>query len=305
SELKKKSKTAQIKRFLHYLDVEAGVAQNTLMAYDNDLGLFSKYLDGIGRTSFDLEKGSFVFDFIDMERKAGHSMATSTRRLSSIRMFIRFLAMEGDIPSDYASSLKYPNLWKRLPNFLTFEEVEKFLQAPDVTTPLGLRDRALLESYYATGARVSELIDLKMQRINFSMKLLRVLGKGGKERIIPVGERALQWIQRYISQARKEHAAFNRSGDPGYLFLSRRGKPLARDWVFRIVKRYAKEAGIASKASPHVLRHSFATHLLEGGADLRVVQELLGHVSITTTEIYTHLDRSRLKSVHSRYHPRG
>lgn len=303
--MKKPSKSEQITRFLHYLDVEAGVSQNTISAYKNDLQRFSGYLDSVGITTFDLKKGSIIFNFIDMERKSGHSMSTSCRRLSAIRMFVRFLAMEGDIPTDYASPLKYPNLWKRLPDFLTLEEVERFLESPDPATPLGLRDRALLETYYATGARVSELIHLKTQAVDFSLRLLRVLGKGGKERIIPFSDRTHHWIEKYMTEARKTHAARNASGDPGFLFLTKSGKALSRDWVFRLVKRYAAQAGIATKASPHVLRHSFATHLLEGGADLRVVQELLGHVSITTTEIYTHMDRSRLKSVHSKFHPRG
>lgn len=232
-------------------------------------------------------------------------MATRARRLSSLRMLVRFLASDRLIARDYASQLKFPNLWKRLPDFLSLEEVEKFLTAPETDTPLGVRDRALLEMFYATGARVSELALLTTKGVNHSLRLLRIQGKGGKERLVPFGETAHEWLQTYLNTVRRSLAERNKSGDPDYVFLSRNGKAINRDWIFRLVRKYAAKAGIASKATPHVLRHSFATHLLERGADLRVVQELLGHVSVSTTEIYTHLDRTKLKSVHSQYHPRG
>ncbi|MHC4942946.1 MAG: site-specific tyrosine recombinase XerD [Planctomycetota bacterium] len=298
-------KVSQIQNFLNYLEVEINVSPNTLGAYRNDLDQFAAYLDKRGVLTFDLKEGSIIFDFLDQQRSKGTSLSSSARRLSAIRMFVRFLAAEGMISRDYASSLKFPNLWKRLPDFLTFEEVQKFLSAPLEETPLGLRDRAMLEMYYATGARVSELTGLKLKGVNFPLKLLRITGKGGKERIVLFGDRAEAWLKRYLDDVRDSLASKNRKGDPEFVFLSRNGRPLTRDLVFRIVRKYARQAGIASKASPHVLRHSFATHLLEGGADLRMVQEMLGHVSITTTEIYTHLDRAKLKAVHARYHPRG
>lgn len=298
-------KMAQVNDFLHYLSVEVGVAPHTIRAYRTDLTLFARHLDGLGIGDFDLKEPSVIFDFLDQERRSGISMSTSSRRLSAIRMLVRFLASERMIDKDYASQLKYPNLWKRLPDFLTIEEIERFLKAPSPATPLGLRDRALLELYYATGARVSELIDLTMTGMNLHLKMLKIMGKGGKERIVPFGDKALKWVTSYLDVARGPLAAKNPGGDPGLVFLSRAGKRLTRDRVFRLVRLYARQAGIAGKATPHVLRHSFATHLLEGGADLRVVQELLGHVSISTTEIYTHLDRAKLKGVHEQYHPRG
>jgi integrase/recombinase XerD len=296
---------AQVNDFLHYLSVEVGVAPRTIRAYRRDLALFVRHLEASGCKDFDLKEPSVIFDFLDQERRGGISMSTSARRLSAIRMLVRFLASERMIEKDYASQLKYPNLWKRLPDFLTIEEVERFLNAPSPATPLGLRDRALLELYYATGARVSELIDLTLTGTNLHIKVLKIMGKGGKERIVPFGDKALRWLTSYLDTTRGALAAKNPGGDPGLVFLSRAGKRLTRDRVFRLVRHYAKQAGIAGKATPHVLRHSFATHLLEGGADLRVVQELLGHVSISTTEIYTHLDRAKLKGVHARFHPRG
>jgi integrase/recombinase XerD len=303
--LTQKSKFSQINDFLHFLEFQVGVAANTLLAYKNDLVQFALFLEKKSIHSFDLSKGSKIFDFLDQERSQGISMATTARRLSSIRMFVRFLASERIISRDYASQLKYPNLWKRLPDFLTLEEVDQFLASPDVTKPLGIRDKALLELYYATGARVSELTGLTLDGVNLPVRLIRITGKGQKERMVPFGDRASHSLDIYLNTVRDSLVAKNKGERVEHVFLSRSGRPLTRDWVFRIVKKYAIKAGIASKATPHVLRHSFATHLLEGGADLRIVQELLGHVSITTTEIYTHLDRAKLKKVHARYHPRG
>jgi integrase/recombinase XerD len=300
-----KSMIARIDEFLHYLEVELGVADNTIRAYRNDLTQFARYLEQRSYFDFNLADGSEIFSFLDEERNQGVSMSTTARRLSSIRMFVRFLASENIITKDYASQLRYPNLWKRLPNFLTLEEVDRFLSAPDENSLLGIRDRAMLELFYATGARVSEITGLNLQGVNRSLKLLRITGKGGKERIVPFGDRAAESLDRYLNHVRGRLIERNRSSDKGWVFLSRNGNALTRDWVFRLVRIYAARAGLDAKATPHVLRHSFATHLLERGADLRVVQELLGHVSITTTEIYTHLDRARLKKVHARFHPRG
>jgi len=295
----------QISAFLNFLEVEAGLSSNTLEAYRNDLERFRAFLAEEGIGSFDLDQGAKIFDFLSQERTRGIAMSSTARRLSAIRMFVRFLASEGLIRQDYASQVRYPNLWKHLPDFLTLEEVERFLNAPDCSRPLGLRDRSILELYYATGARVSELTTLRVESIHFPLMLVRLLGKGGKERLVPFGERARAWIGGWLAEARPAMAARNPRGDSGLAFVTRSGKALSRDWIFRKVKEYAKKAGIAGRVSPHVLRHSFATHLLEGGADLRMVQELLGHASVSTTEIYTHLDRARLKSVHSKFHPRG
>jgi len=305
NELNKNRKSVQIKEFLHHLHIEAGVSPNTIAAYQNDLIYFAKFLELNSQPTFDLDDGILIFEFLNSERNRGCSASTISRRLSAIRMFVRFLASEKQITFDYASLLRYPNLWHRLPEFLTIEEVNLLMNAPDTATALGVRDRTLLELYYATGARVSELTDLEMKGLNLSLKLLRILGKGGKERLAPFGDEAFKWLSLYIETVRPPLAVRNKTCTPTHLFLSKNGKPLSRDWVFRLVHKYAVVAGIKSKATPHVLRHSFATHLLEGGADLRIVQELLGHVSVSTTEIYTHLDQAKLKGVHSRFHPRG
>ncbi len=304
-DLADESKNQDINHYLHYLNAELGVAKNTALAYKNDLIRFSAFLDDKGIHSFDLKDPSSIFEFLDAERSRGVSMSTTSRYLSSIRMFVRFLAAEKTISSDYTSQVSYPGLWHRLPEFMTEEEVNRFLEAPSSASPLGIRDRAMLELYYATGARVSELTDLKTEGIIFSMKMLRIIGKGGKERLVPFGDEARKALELYLNTVRGVLAARNRSGKPVHVFLSRNGRRLSRDWIFRLVRKYAAESGVSSKASPHVLRHSFATHLLERGADLRAVQELLGHVNISTTEIYTHINPSRLKKVHALFHPRG
>ncbi len=299
------SNTRYIKAFLDYLDIEAGVAQNTLKAYGRDLRRYSAYLLSLGVAGFDLDDGAIILEFLEKERNRGLAVRSTSRCLSAIRMFVRFLASEKIIRRDYASSILYPQLWKRLPEFLSFEEVKVLLEAPSKDTPLGLRDRALLEMYYATGARVSELITLKEDRLDMNLQIARIVGKGSKERIVPFGGRAKDAIDRYMREVLPSLRAAPRAETDGLLFLSRRGRRLTRDRIFRIVRSYAEQAGIPGGISPHILRHSFATHLLEGGADLRIVQELLGHRNVTTTEIYTHLDQTRLKKVHRMYHPRA
>lgn len=294
-----------IKRFLDFLDVEAGVSANTLKAYGQDLEKFTEFLHSRSIESYNLETSQPVLDFLHHERQRGLSVRTTSRRLSCIRMFVRFLASENLIPFDYTSTLLSPQLWRYLPEFLSTEEVDALMKAPPATSVLGLRDRALLEMYYATGARVSELIDLRTDGLNLSLNFARVTGKGSRERIVPFGNKARKALKAYMEKSRPALLAVKGSDAPDLVFLSCRGRMLTRDRVFRLVRRYARLAGIERSVSPHVLRHSFATHLLEGGADLRVVQELLGHQDITTTEIYTHLDKSRLKKVHHRYHPRS
>ncbi len=295
----------EIESFLNYLDIEAGVSPNTLAAYSGDLEKFSKFLISCNVMDFNLEDGRLILDFLQAEREAGYSVRTRSRRLSSIRMFVRFLASENIIPNDYASSVVYPQLWKRLPEFLTVEQIDALMNAPPRDTPLGLRDRALLEMYYATGARVTELINLKFEDINLDLRYVRIMGKGSRERIVPFGNRAKTTLAAYLTKARPSFLAAPGAGAGDNVFLTYRGKKLTRDRIFRLVRLYSEKAGIGGGVSPHVLRHSFATHLLEGGADLRVVQELLGHRNVTTTEVYTHLDQARLKKVHGKYHPRA
>lgn len=299
------SNTRLIKTFLDYLDIEAGVSPNTLEAYANDLARFSAFLAARGENGFDLPDGALILAFLENERNQGLSLRTTSRRLSAIRMFVRFLASENLVARDYASTLVYPQLWKRLPEFLSVEKIDELMNTPPADTTLGKRDRALLEMYYATGARVTELITLKTECADLSLQYVRLTGKGSKERIVPFGRSARDAMQVYIDEARPELAGAAGADAPDLVFLSRRGRKLTRDRVFRLLKHYAIRAGIPGGISPHVLRHSFATHLLEGGADLRIVQELLGHRNVTTTEIYTHLDQTRLKKVHRAYHPRA
>ncbi len=291
--------------FLDYLDVEAGVSPNTLSAYGLDLRKFSAWLCSRKISGFDLDDGRLILDFLDSERKRGLSVHTRSRRLSSIRMFVRFLASENLIRGDYASTIVYPQIWKRLPEFLSTEQVTALIEAPDTSRPLGLRDRALLEMYYATGARVTELITLTLKGLNLSLNYARIMGKGTKERIVPFGDQARDALSGYLAEERPRLEQTVGRSAPEFVFLSRRGRKLTRDRIFRLVRHYAQRAGIGGSVSPHVLRHSFATHMLERGAGLRVVQELLGHSNVTTTEIYTHLDQTRLKKVHRSFHPRA
>ncbi|HKB15968.1 MAG TPA: tyrosine recombinase, partial [Planctomycetota bacterium] len=235
-------------------------------------------------------------------RAGGAAPASIARSLSATRTFYRFLASEGRIPADPTSSLEAPRLWKRLPDALTVEEVRALLSRPDPDSPLGARDRALLELLYATGGRISEVLGLASPDLRLDLGFARVHGKGNRERLVPFGGRAAQALRRWLDEFRPRLAAKTGSDR---IFLTRSGKPLDRFQAMRLLQRYARTAGIKKRVSPHVLRHSFATHLLEGGADLRVVQELLGHASIATTEIYTHVDRSRVKELHRRFHPRG
>ena len=285
--------------------VEAGVSPHTLDAYARDLARFARFLEEQGIRTFALSDSRPVLLFLQAERTAGLSVRTTARRLSCIRMLSRFLAAEGLIPLDFSAGIQAPQIWKLLPSFLTRSEIEALMAAPAADGPLGIRNRAILEMFYATGARVSEIVDLSVARVDLGLRIARVRGKGSRERIVPFGTQAAQALEMYLEAARPVFLARARGKEPGMLFLSYRGRGLTRDRIFHIVRDLARRAGIERPISPHVLRHSFATHLLEGGADLRAVQEFLGHRDISTTEIYTHLDRTRLKGVHDRCHPRS
>jgi len=277
-----------IDRFIDYLSIEAGLAENTQLAYRADLRKYA----------------TLVLGFLMRLKDQGYAATSIARMFAAVKMFYRFLALEGLVERNVTQALDSPRLWKRLPHVLSPDEVERLLEAPDTSKPLGLRDRAILETLYATGARVSEVCGLDVDSIHFDYGYLRCIGKGNKERVVPVGRTALGWVRRYVDEVRpgllKGHAATA-------LFVSarRRGGRLRRETVWAMVRKYARLAGIRKKVSPHTLRHSFATHLLSAGADLRSVQEMLGHVSIVTTQLYTHVDRDRLKDVHRRFHPRG
>jgi integrase/recombinase XerD len=235
-------------------------------------------------------------------KDAGLSSNSISRALVAIKVFFRFLTREKLVPADVTSVIDSPRLIRPLPEVLSLSEVEAIMEAPQVKTRQGLRDKAALEVLYATGLRVSELCGLMISNTNLEIGFIKCSGKGGKERIVPIGRTATEWVTKYMERVRPKLA---RSNSPGNLFLSRLGKPLSRQSFWKMIKTYTSLAGIKREITPHTLRHSFATHLLEHGADLRSVQEMLGHANISTTQLYTHINRERLKSIHTKYHPRG
>jgi integrase/recombinase XerD len=291
-----------IDAFLDHLTVERGLAANTRLAYRTDLAQFADFLRRRGIEHLNATQRQHVTEYLLHRRKGGLSARSLSRHLAAIRMFCRFLFREKLVAADVTQTIDSPKLWRTLPLTLDYEEVGRLLAAPDTDTKLGLRDRAMLEFMYATGLRVSEVAAIKLSDINFEAGFLRSVGKGNKERIVPVGSQAVEWIQRYLREARGSVA---RAGTLGEVFLSTRGKALSRKTIWVIIKKYARAADIAKEITPHTLRHSFASHLLQNGGDLRVIQEMLGHADISTTQLYTHVDQSRLKETHYRFHPRS
>ena len=292
-------KQAVIDQFLDALWLERGLSENTLSAYRSDLYSYAGWLASASR---DLLQSRPEDILAYLATLTGKSARTSARRLSSLRRFFQYLAREGRIDHDPCARIAAPRIGRPLPKSLTEEEVESLLNAPDTATATGQRDRAMLEVLYATGLRVSELVGLQLGQVNLRHGVLRVLGKGNKERLVPLGEEASDWVEKFIRQGRAELLP----GPPvDTLFPSRRGRMMTRQTFWHAVKRHARRAGIGKALSPHVLRHAFATHLLNHGADLRVVQMLLGHSDISTTQIYTHVARERLKNLHAEHHPRG
>lgn len=290
-----------VQRFSEYLAGERGVARNTLDAYRIDLGSYVDFLHKRGIETVDAIRQDDVTDLLLWLRKRC-APSTVVRRLSCIRSFHRFLVAEGLAGTDPTQYLESPRIWKRVPAVLSVREVEALLDEPDTAKPLGVRDRAMLEFAYATGVRVSELVRFPVEHLKRSLGLIRCRGKGGRERIVPVGRTAIRWIDRYESDVRP---GLLRGRSSAVLFLNWRGNPMTRAAFWGMLKRYARSAGIERRVSPHTLRHSFATHLLQRGVDLRVVQEMLGHSDISTTQRYTAVDREYLKRVHEEFHPRG
>jgi integrase/recombinase XerD len=291
-----------LKLFLDYLAGECGLSGNTVAAYRRDLQAFLVMLSDGAHRDLDRVTPGDIVDFLMHEKRRGLASASLSRQLVSIRMFYRFLSGEGIVKTNAAASLDSPRVWRNLPDVLTRREVEELLAAPDVSTNLGLRDAAILETMYACGARAQEVVDLHPEDVKIDFAYVRLTGKGSKERVVPLGEMACRRLAQYLEKARP---ALEKSGRADHLFLSRTGRKLNRERIWQLIKRLARKAGLAKSVHPHTLRHSFATHLLEGGADLRLIQEMLGHASISTTQIYTHVDASRLKSIHRKYHPRG
>lgn len=293
---------ALIERFLDALWMEHGLSTNTLSAYRADITGYSKWL-AQKKLRLTSARRADVFAYIAKCVRHGARPRTTARLLSALRRFYRYLIREGVIAADPTAELESPKLGRPLPKSLTEEQVETLLRAPDVTVALGMRDRAMLETLYATGLRVSELIALTLSQLNLQAGVVRVIGKGDKERLIPIGEEAIRWLTRYLSDARMALVG-RRQTDA--LFPTTRGTGMTRQAFWHNIKRYARNAGIDDKQlSPHTLRHAFATHLLNHGADLRVVQVLLGHADLSTTQIYTQVARARLKQLHRRHHPRG
>lgn len=291
-----------VSRFLDYVVSERGQSRNTLDAYSRDLKRYAAFLSGKGIASPLEVRSSVVQEFLGALKALGLEATTLARSLSAVKRFHRYLVEEELTERDPTANLRSPKTSRRLPAVLTIPEVEELLRQPDPGTPRGLRDRAILELLYASGLRVSELTGLRLSDLFLDQGLLRCFGKGRKERLVPVGKQAIRCVKAYVSGAR--YAIAKR--DPGdVLFVTHRAKGLSRKTVWKLIRDYARKAGIKKPIHPHTLRHSFATHLLENGADLRAVQEMLGHVDIATTEIYTHLDREYLREVHKTFHPRG
>lgn len=291
-----------IEEFINYLAVERGLADNTLLAYRQDLKKYSFFLSKKGIEGIQQIKRDHITDFMYDEKKKGLSANSICRRLAAIKVFHRFLVRERIASEDPTNLIDTPRIWKRVPDVLSIVEIESMIHAAKGRGWQAIRDKAILELFYASGMRVSELLNLKMENVNLELGYVRCTGKGRKERIIPIGKRACEAIGKYYESARKKLVKDNTIL---ILFLSRLGKKISRQSIWKIIKNYAHKAKIKREIKPHTFRHSFATHLLEHGADLRSVQEMLGHSDISTTQIYTHVDRERLKSIHKQFHPRG
>ncbi len=293
---------AAIDRFIEQAWSEFGLAENTLASYRSDLAGFARWLGGHGSSLAGASR-ELLYRYLAVRAAAKYTARSNARLLSTLRRYYRLMRRIGAVEQDPTLLLEAPKLPRSLPKALSESEVEGLIRAPDVTTPRGLRDRAMLELLYATGLRVSELVSLRADQINLRQGVLRVTGKGGKDRLVPLGEEAQDWLERYVAQARP---LLMRGRITDAIFVTARAAGMTRQMFWVMVKKHGQSAGIASqRISPHVLRHSFATHLLNHGADLRALQLLLGHSSLSTTQIYTHVAREGLKRLHAQHHPRG
>jgi len=278
------------------------LSANTVVSYRHDLKRYIKYLEDSKISGLVNTSAVNISDYMFSLKDKGLAASSIARNLAAIKVFYRYLLRERILVSDPTSLMDSPKLWKKIPDALSVAEVEALIEAPNIRQAQGLRDRAILELMYATGLRVSETVNLKISDVNFDVGFLRCLGKGSKERIVPLGREAVDVLKKYLAKARQK---FLKNYSPNnFLFLSRLGKKISRQSFWKLIKGYALKAKINKNIRPHTFRHSFATHLLEGGADLRSVQEMLGHVDISTTQIYTHIDKNRLKSIHKMFHPR-
>lgn len=293
-----------IKQFSNYLKLERSLAGNSVDAYVRDVEKLNQFMEMNHPSLSPLKvKARQLQEFIEYINELGMSAYSQARILSGIKSFYKFLMIEDLVENDPTALIEGPKLGRKLPDTLDYPEIVKLFESIDMSTPEGARNRAMLEILYSSGLRVSELVELRMNNVYFDIGFLRVIGKGNKERLVPCGVDALKFLKSYIEDIRV-HVPIQK-GFEGHVFLNRRGKKLTRVMIFMVIKDLAARVGLQKSISPHTFRHSFATHLIEGGADLRAVQEMLGHESITTTEIYTHLDRDYLKSVITQYHPRS
>ncbi|WP_413380289.1 site-specific tyrosine recombinase XerD [Alkalihalobacillus sp. 1P02AB] len=289
--------------FIEYIRIERGLSENTILSYRRDLIAYQRYLQKVEQiTSYQAVKRDSIRQYLFFLKEQGKAASTLARTLSTIRAFHQYQVRERHLEHDPSDLIEMPKASKRLPKILALEEVEALLEMADGTKPIQIRNKAMLELLYATGIRVTEMTQLSLSDIHLSMGFIRCIGKGNKERIIPIGSTAVKEIERYLDKARGPLLKKNQHDS---LFVNHYGRPLTRQGFWKILKQLTKDAGITKELSPHTLRHSFATHLLENGADLRAVQEMLGHVDISTTQIYTHVTKTRLKDVYSQFHPRA
>ena len=291
-----------VEQFLDYISLERGLSENTRQAYRNDLVLFVRFLTKAHITEVSVVKRKDVLEFLMAAKTEGLATSTISRRLVAIKVFFRYLVNEHVLRENITETMDSPKLWKILPDTLSEEEVERLLQQPESKTLIGKRNRAMIETLYGAGLRVSELINLQVDDLHLSERYIRCIGKGRKERLVPIGSRACEQLVLYIETVRP---IFNPPVERRTLFLNKYGEGLSRQAVWQMIRKLAIDAGIAKKVSPHSLRHSFASHLLAHGAPLRVIQEMLGHADIATTQIYTHVDADRIKSIHQQFHPRS
>ncbi len=296
---------SMIRAFLNYLKVEKGLAENTIAAYNRDLAKFAAFADKRGRALTDIQR-DLVVDFLASLYRQKLDSRSVARNLVALRNFFRFALSEGVIQTDPTLNLESPKVRRTLPGFLRLEEIDKLLEQPDLRRPLGVRDKAMLELLYSTGLRVTELVNLRVGDLEMRMGCLRCIGKGDKERLVPVGRKALAAVEQYLSEVRPQLLRARRQAPAvPFLFINRLGGKLSRVGVWKILVNYGRRAGLRARLTPHKLRHSFATHLLERGADLRSVQLMLGHADISTTQIYTHVIEERLKQIYKAHHPRA
>ncbi len=292
---------ADLKRYLMSLRMERGLAENTVISYNQDLGKFAVFLHAQKLGHIDLSENR-VLDFIKEESRKGNSFATQAHLITVLKSFYKYLIAEDRMDFNPVSNIASPKKWKTLPKYLTIAQVSELLELPDMGTPIGQRDKAVLELMYATGLRISEVINLKRDNLYMEDTFLRVMGKGSKERVVPFGETARDYMEKYLTGGRSQLLKTKVSD---YIFLNVRGGQLTRQGLWKVIKGYASTLGVYSTLTPHTLRHSFATHLLEKGADLRSIQLMLGHANISTTEIYTYVAKAGVKKVYEKYHPRG